>query len=101
MARPRMDEMRANLPPGFNSRVCTGSPPACPGQTVNPWSASGGNPKLKPGGRTPSTSPTNGTSIRRPTSLAGFYKKLDTYIYTRVRLLRVSAADDVHDIRPA
>ena len=27
LARPRMDEMRANLTPGFNSSVCGGSPP--------------------------------------------------------------------------
>lgn len=85
MARPRMDDMRANLTPGFNANVCAGNPPCIPGQTVRPWSASGGNPNLKPwrakeinaavewyGG--------NATYL----SLGGFYKWVDTYIYTRV-----------------
>jgi iron complex outermembrane receptor protein len=48
MARPRMDDMRANLVPGFNGAVCAGSPGCQPGATVNPWSASGGNPALQP-----------------------------------------------------
>ena len=51
MARPRMDDMRANLVPGFDGSVCEnrGNLPACgPGVTVNPWSAEGGNPKLEP-----------------------------------------------------
>ena len=52
MARPRMDDMRANLVPGFNGSVCQNRqptlPPCGPGVMVNPWSASGGNPKLEP-----------------------------------------------------
>ena len=48
MARPRMDDMRANLVPSFNGAVCAGSPGCQPGQAVVPWSASGGNPALKP-----------------------------------------------------
>jgi iron complex outermembrane receptor protein len=48
MARPRMDDMRANLVPGFNGAVCAGSPGCQPGQEVHPWSASGGNPQLQP-----------------------------------------------------
>ena len=53
MARPRMDDMRANLVPGFDGGVCSGParqnlPPCGPGVTVNPWSANGGNPKLEP-----------------------------------------------------
>src|SRR5690606_4153381 len=48
MARPRMDEMRANVTPGFDGLVCSGQGGSAPGSTVNPWSATGGNPKLKP-----------------------------------------------------
>lgn len=49
LARPRMDDMRANLVPGFNGNVCTDPNTDCsPGATVHPWSASGGNPNLQP-----------------------------------------------------
>jgi iron complex outermembrane receptor protein len=49
MARPRMDDMRANMVPGFNGSVCVGVQPACaPGTVVHPWSAEGGNPNLQP-----------------------------------------------------
>ncbi|MDB5455946.1 MAG: TonB-dependent receptor [Caulobacter sp.] len=83
MARPRMDDMRANVTPSFNTLVC--STQTCgPGTTVNPWSANGGNPNLKPWMAkavdlayewyiTPATY----------ISVAGFYKKLDTYIYNQ------------------
>lgn len=87
MARPRMDDMRANLVPGFDGSVCEnrGNLPACgPGVTVNPWSAEGGNPKLEPwrakeldigyewyGG--------NASYF----SVHGFYMWLDNYIYTQ------------------
>jgi iron complex outermembrane receptor protein len=87
MARPRMDDMRANLVPGFDGSVCQnrGNLPACgPGVTVNPWSASGGNPKLEPwrakeldvgyewyGGKASYF------------SVHGFYMWLDNYIYTQ------------------
>ncbi len=81
MARPRMDEMRANVTPGFNANVCTGQPCA-PGQTVNPWSASGGNPHLEPWRATAFdvayewyVNPTTYVSV------AAFYKDLDSYIY--------------------
>ncbi|MDO9587752.1 MAG: TonB-dependent receptor [Brevundimonas sp.] len=81
MARPRMDEMRANVTPGFNSNVCTGQPCA-PGQTVNPWSASGGNPHLEPWRATAFDIAyewyVNSTSYF---SIAAFHKDLDTYIY--------------------
>ncbi|MDY6922947.1 MAG: TonB-dependent receptor [Pseudomonadota bacterium] len=82
MARPRMDEMRANVTPGFNGLVCSTTQPCPPGATVNPWSASGGNPKLKPWRATAFdlayewyVDPTTYLSI------AGFYKNLDSYIY--------------------
>jgi iron complex outermembrane receptor protein len=52
MMRPRMDDMRANLVPSFNGQICEGiqppQPQCGPGVTVQPWSATGGNPKLEP-----------------------------------------------------
>lgn len=48
MARPRMDDMRANMIPSFNGAICAGSPGCVPGQEVHPWSAEGGNPNLEP-----------------------------------------------------
>jgi iron complex outermembrane receptor protein len=88
MARPRMDDMRANLVPSFDGGVCENRPsnegPCGPGVTVNPWSAEGGNPKLEPwrakeldigyewyGGKA--------TYF----SVHGFYMWLDNYIYTQ------------------
>jgi iron complex outermembrane receptor protein len=48
MARPRMDDLRANLVPEFNGGICS-QPDTCgPGKELNPWSANGGNPNLKP-----------------------------------------------------
>lgn len=85
LARPRMDEMRANLTPGFNSGICSGSPPCVPGQTVNPWSASGGNPDLQPW-RAKAVDVSYEWYIGPASyiAVAAFYKKLDNYIYTRV-----------------
>lgn len=85
LARPRMDDMRANLTPGFNSSVCGGSPPCVPGQTVNPWSASGGNPDLQPW-RAWAADLAYEWYIGPASyiSVAAFYKKLDNYIFTRV-----------------
>jgi iron complex outermembrane receptor protein len=89
MARPRMDDMRANLVPSFDGGACSGPsrqnlPPCGPGVTVNPWSASGGNPKLEPwrakeldvgyewyGGKASYF------------SVHGFYMWLDNYIYNQ------------------
>jgi iron complex outermembrane receptor protein len=49
MARPRMDDMRANLIPSFNGQICANAQPPCsPGTVVHPWSAEGGNPNLQP-----------------------------------------------------
>ncbi len=49
MARPRMDDLRANLVPSFNGQICASAQPPCtPGTVVHPWSASGGNPNLQP-----------------------------------------------------
>ena len=89
MARPRMDDMRANLVPSFNGSVCQNRQPPLqpcgPGVTVNPWSASGGNPELQPwraklvdvgyewyGGKASYF------------AAHGFYYWLDNYIYTQV-----------------
>jgi len=80
-----MDEMRANLTPGFNANVCAGSPPCTPGETVHPWSASGGNPNLQPW-RAKALDLSYEWYIGPASyiAVAGFYKKLDNYIYTRV-----------------
>lgn len=81
MARPRMDQMRANVTPGFNSLVCSGQ--SCPsGSTVNPWSASGGNPELEPW-RANAFDLAYEWYVDSTTylSIAGFYKDLETYIY--------------------
>ena len=50
MARPRMDDMRANLVPGSAAGVCGRQPLCSPaaGTVVHPWSARGGNPQLEP-----------------------------------------------------
>lgn len=81
MARPRMDDMRANVTPGFNGLVCS-SQPCGPGTTVNPWSASGGNPHLKPWmAKAADLAYEWYVSPATYVSVAGFYKKLDTYIY--------------------
>jgi iron complex outermembrane receptor protein len=85
MARPRMDDLRANMVPGFNGEVCVHAEPPCvAGTVVHPWSAGGGNPKLKPwrakeldvgyewyGGKASYF------------ALHGFYMWLDNYIYTQ------------------
>lgn len=85
LARPRMDEMRANLTPGFNGSICGGSPPCVPGQEVHPWSAGGGNPNLQPW-RAKSLDVSYEWYIGPASyiAVAGFYKKLDNYIYNRV-----------------
>lgn len=49
MARPRMDDMRANLIPNFNGQICANAlPPCAVGTVVHPWSGEGGNPNLQP-----------------------------------------------------
>ncbi|MEW6392378.1 MAG: TonB-dependent receptor [Pseudomonadota bacterium] len=82
MARPRMDDLRANVTPSFNGMICSAQGSCKDGQTVNPWSASGGNTHLKPWEAKAAdlayewyVSPTTYLSV------AAFYKKLDTYIY--------------------
>ncbi len=85
LARPRMDDMRANFTPGFNTNPCNTTPSPCvPGGTVNPWSASGGNPNLQPW-RAKALDVAYEWYIGKATyiSIAGFYKWLDNYIYNR------------------
>lgn len=83
MARPRMDEMRANFLPNF-SNPCGGSPPCVPGQEVNPWSASGGNPLLEPW-RAWAFDVSYEWYIGKASyiSIAGFYKDLSNFIFVQ------------------
>lgn len=83
MARPRMDEMRANFLPSF-SNPCGGSPPCVPGQEINPWSATGGNPLLEPW-RAWAFDVSYEWYLGKASyiSIAGFYKDLSNYIYTQ------------------
>ncbi|MGE8008511.1 TonB-dependent receptor [Sphingomonas sp. NPDC092410] len=84
LARPRMDDMRANFTPSFTTNPCGGSPPCAPGSTVFPWSATGGNPNLQPW-RAKALDVAYEWYIGKATyvSVAGFYKWLDNYIYNR------------------
>ncbi len=83
LARPRMDEMRANVTPSFNTFVCQDQP-CTPGSVVNAFSATGGNPRLRPWDADALDlayewyiNPTTYVSI------AGFYKNLNTYIFNQ------------------
>ncbi len=84
LARPRMDELRASFIPSFNVNICSGSQPCVPGQTVNPWSGTGGNAKLEPW-RAKALDLAYEWYIDRASyiSIAGFYKHLDNYIFTQ------------------
>ncbi|MBN8501090.1 MAG: TonB-dependent receptor [Sphingomonadales bacterium] len=85
MARPRMDEMRADFIPGAGN-PCGGSGGSSiqcqPGGTINPWSANGGNAKLEPW-RAKSADLAWEWYIDKSSYIAvsGFYKDLDNYIY--------------------
>lgn len=85
MARPRMDEMRADFIPSA-SNPCGGSGGSSqqcqPGGTIRPWSANGGNAKLEPW-RAKSVDLAYEWYIDKSSyvSVAGFYKHLDNYIY--------------------
>lgn len=83
MARPRMDEMRANFLPSF-SNPCGGSPPCVPGQEINPWSATGGNPLLEPW-RAWAFDVSYEWYLGKASyiSIAGFYKDLSNYIFVQ------------------
>ncbi|MFM5953807.1 MAG: TonB-dependent receptor [Novosphingobium sp.] len=85
VARPRMDDMRANMVPGFNSAVCAGSPGCTAGQEVHPWSGSGGNPNLEPW-RAKELNVAVEWYAGKATyfSVNAFQIWLDNYIYTQV-----------------
>lgn len=86
MARPRMDDMRASMTPSY-SNPCSGGSPASgcvPGGTVQVWSGSGGNPNLQPWrAKEINVAYEWYGSGATYFSVGGFYKWLDTYIYTR------------------
>ncbi|MBP6596234.1 MAG: TonB-dependent receptor [Arenimonas sp.] len=85
MARPRMDDMRANAGYGINR-----TPPSCPSDDPAPcprWSGGGGNPELEPwlaNAGDVSYEKYFGTPGQRGyASAAYFYKSLRTYIYNQ------------------
>jgi len=82
LARSRMDDMRASRNFGFN--VTNNNALARPDQN-SPWSGGGGNPELRP-----TTANVVDLSFekyfadrRGYVSLAGFYKDLETFVFTR------------------
>jgi iron complex outermembrane receptor protein len=79
-----MDELRANLTPSF-SNPCLSGEPCQPGQVIHPWSAGGGNPLLEPW-RAKAVDLSYEWYIGPASyiAVAGFYKKLDNYIYTQL-----------------
>ena len=88
MARPRMDDMRASFIPSFPQNPCApppgGSTPCVPGGTLNNvWSANGGNARLEPW-RAKAIDVAYEWYIDKTSyiSVAGFYKELDSYIFT-------------------
>ncbi|MGV7122938.1 TonB-dependent receptor [Sphingopyxis sp. 550A] len=89
MARPRMDEMRASFIPSFPRNPCTPTAqvptPCVVGvERTGLWSATGGNALLEPW-RAKAVDLAYEWYIDRTSyiSIAGFYKKLDSYIYTQ------------------
>ena len=88
MARPRMDDMRA----GADQPVLTA---ILPGSTIGTWSANGGGkPDLKPW-RAKSVDLSGAVFKKRSyVAVAGFLKKLDSFIYERTRLRDFSSFPD-------
>lgn len=89
MARPRMDEMRASFIPSFPRSPCTPTAqvplPCVVGvERTGLWSANGGNALLEPW-RAKAVDLSYSWYIDKTSyiSIAGFYKKLDSYIYTQ------------------
>jgi iron complex outermembrane receptor protein len=86
LARPRMDDMRASRNYSFN--LANNNDTAQP-DLNSPWSASGGNPALKPFiANVVDISLEKYFANRRGyVSLAGFYRDLESYVYTRNQLM--------------
>ncbi|MEQ1498091.1 MAG: TonB-dependent receptor [Novosphingobium sp.] len=89
VARPRMDQMRASFIPSFPRSPCAVSitnPNPCPvgGVTGALWGGDGGNAKLQPW-RAWSFDASYTFFIDRTSylSVAGYYKSLQSYIYTK------------------
>ena len=82
LARPRMDDMRASRNYGYDASKRTST-------DINnsPWSGSGGNPELKPYiADVVDLSVEKYFANRRGyVSLAGFYKNLETFVYTKTQ----------------
>ncbi|MDI1325541.1 MAG: TonB-dependent receptor [Brevundimonas sp.] len=86
LARPRMDDMRASRNYSFN--VANNIPTAQP-DVNSPWSASSGNPQLRPYiADVVDLSLEKYFADRRGyVSLAGFYKHLETFVYTHNQIV--------------
>lgn len=89
VARPRMDELRASFIPSFPRSPCAVSPTntaPCPvgGVTAPLWGGNGGNAKLEPWRAWAfDASYTWYLDKSSYLGIAGFYKKLGSYIYTQ------------------
>ncbi|MBI2262568.1 MAG: TonB-dependent receptor [Caulobacterales bacterium] len=86
LARPRMDDMRASRNYSFN--VANNIPSAQP-DLNSPWSASSGNPELQPYiADVADLSLEKYFADRRGyVSLAGFYKHLESFVYTHNQIV--------------
>jgi iron complex outermembrane receptor protein len=82
VARPRMEDLRANVIPSLNNPG-TGANTPLPGDVLHLWTASGGNPELEPW-RASTFDLAYEWYLDRTSylSVALFYKDLDNYIFT-------------------
>ena len=79
LARPRMDDMRASRNFSYNSGLATSTD-----IQKSPWSGGGGNPELKPyiADVVDLSFEKYFANRRGYVSMAGFYKNLETFVYT-------------------
>jgi iron complex outermembrane receptor protein len=86
LARPRMDDMRASRNYSFN--VANNIPSARP-DLNSPWSASSGNPELQPyiADVVDLSLEKYFANRRGYVSLAGFYKHLESFVYTHNQIV--------------